>query len=221
LIFAFCDITGSLIAEAVDTTTAAIVRTRNFYGVLKVETDEKTIEGVDYEFRRLMHGTIIHGIQFINEDKRRQPTTYYGHASGIGIAIESNPRRAAADPDNRTLRIGVVGLGTGTIACYGRKGDTVVFYEINPEVLRLSSQYFTYTTDTPARVEVVLGDARIMMERQLAQGHPQEFDVLAVDAFSSDAIPMHLLTRECAALYFKHLKPTDICRSARWSEASA
>lgn len=104
----------------------------------------------------------------------------------------------------------MVGLGCGTLAAYGEKGDYVRFYEINPEVLRLSDKYFTYRQDTPAEVDVVLGDARINMEQELAAGNPQQFDVLAVDAFSSDSIPMHLLTRECVELYRKHLKPDGL-----------
>jgi hypothetical protein len=180
--------------------------TRNFYGVLHVSREDSlhSDNGPKYE---LMHGTIQHGFQYLDPDKRDWPTTYYGPPSGVGLAIEHNPRRRAKAETDRTLRIGVVGLGCGTLAAYGKKGDLVRFYEINPEVIRLSDKYFTYRKDTPAEVDVVLGDARIMLERQWADGQPQNFDVLAIDAFSSDAIPMHLLTKESVELYLKHLKP--------------
>lgn len=183
-----------------------IESTRNFYGVLHVSREEDlyTDNGPKYE---LMHGTIQHGFQYIDPDKRDWPTSYYGPPTGVGLAIEHHPRRRAKDPKDRTLRIGVVGLGCGTVAAYGQKGDVVRFYEINPEVVRLSDKYFTYRKDTPAEVDVVLGDARIMLERQLANGRPQKFDVLVIDAFSSDAIPMHLLTKEAVNLYRQHLKP--------------
>ena len=164
-------------------------------------------------YRELIHGRTQHGVQFLDPEKRHIPTTYYGHPSGIGVAIEHHPRRLSTDPQQRTLRIGVVGLGCGTLAAYGEKGDTIRFYEINPEVLRLSDEYFTYRKDAVAAgadVQMALGDARINMERELADGQSQQFDVLAIDAFSSDAIPMHLLTVECVELYLKHLKPDGL-----------
>jgi spermidine synthase len=104
----------------------------------------------------------------------------------------------------------VIGLGTGTLASYGQEGDYIRFYEINPEVIRLSDKYFTYRKDSPARIEVVLGDARVSMERERQRNESQHFDVLAVDAFSSDAIPVHLLTRECFQDYLFHLKKDGI-----------
>jgi len=104
----------------------------------------------------------------------------------------------------------VIGLGTATLAAYGHQGDYIRFYEINPEVLRLSDKYFSYRKDSRARIDVVLGDARISMERERQRGEPQKFDALAVDAFSSDAIPVHLLTRECYQTYRYHLKEDGI-----------
>ena len=104
----------------------------------------------------------------------------------------------------------MVGLGCGTLAAYGQEGDYLRFYEINPDVIRISDQYFTYLRDAPAKVDVVLGDARIKMEQEIAAGHPQQFDVLAIDAFSSDSIPMHLLTKECVELFRKHLRPDGL-----------
>jgi hypothetical protein len=156
----------------------------------------------------LMHGRIEHGYQFAAEDKRYWPTSYFGPTSGVGIAIRFHPRRL--DPERRHLRVGVVGLGTGTLAAYGEEGDYFRFYEINPDVLRLSDQYFSYRKDSPARVDVVLGDARISMERERSLHQSADYDVLAIDAFSSDAVPVHLLTRECYQNYWYHLKKDGI-----------
>jgi hypothetical protein len=181
--------------------------TRNFYGVLHVNRVENTYEeDPNGPYRELIHGRIQHGFQYLDPDKRRMATTYYGPDSGIGVAINNHPRRLASDEGERTLRIGVVGLGCGTLATYGEAGDTIRFYEINPQVVRISDEYFTYRKDSRATLELVLGDARIKMEKERADHHPQEFDVLAVDAFSSDSIPMHLLTKECLTLFKQHLK---------------
>jgi hypothetical protein len=194
---------GSQILDSMKNTLAA---RRNFFGVLRVLEDAGQDPG---ESRRvLMHGRIEHGYQFAAADKRYWPTSYFGPTSGVGIAIQFHPIRL--DPSMRHLRIGVVGLGTGTLAAYGEEGDSFRFYEINPEVLRISQQYFTYSRDSAAQVEVVLGDARISMEREKDHGQPGRFDVLAVDAFSSDAIPVHLLTRECYQIYRYHLKSDGI-----------
>jgi len=173
----------------------ARVRARNFYAALRV-SDYGT--GTD-ETRTLTHGTITHGKQFRDPARRDWRTTYYGETSGVGRAIEA---RRAAGP----VRIGVIGLGAGTLAAYGRPGDAVRIYEINPQVIELARNEFTYLADSPAKVEVVLGDARLSLEREAPQG----FDVLAVDAFSSDSIPVHLLTAEAFAVYFRHLKPGGI-----------
>jgi hypothetical protein len=117
-----------------------------------------------------------------------------------------HPRRL----EQQEMRIGVIGLGTGTMAVYGRQGDYIRFYEINPGVLQLSDKYFTYRKDSPAKIEVALGDARVLMEIERQRGESQKYDVLVVDAFSSDAIPVHLLTRECFQTYRYHLKEDGI-----------
>jgi len=126
--------------------------------------------------------------------------------SGAGVAILGSASEAAFA--GRHLRIGVVGLGIGTIAAYGRPGDTIRFYEINPEVIRIANdhRYFTFLSDSPANVEIIPGDARLSMERELEQNEPQGFDVLVIDAFSGDAIPVHLLTQEAFEIYLRHLK---------------
>ena len=183
---------------------------RNFYGVLReseevapnvvlLKGDQQAQPGDGQRFRRLTNGTISHGLQFLSPARREQPTSYYGPNSGIGLTL-------AAVRDRGPLRVGVIGLGTGTIAAYGRAGDTYTFYEINPLVVQLAQQDFTFLRDSKANIVFELGDARLSLERQ----PPQQFDVLAVDAFSSDSIPVHLLTLEAFELYFRHLKPNGI-----------
>lgn len=173
------------------------VAVRNFYGGLKVSDSGS---GRQAE-RTLTHGTINHGEQFLAPDRRRLATTYYGPNTGIGQAIR------ALDPD-LPHRIGVIGLGTGTLATYGRLGadDRITFYEINPLVIQLARTEFTFLMDSRAKVDIVLGDARLSLEREPARS----FDILAVDAFSSDSIPVHLLTIEAFRLYFRHLKPEGV-----------
>lgn len=178
--------------------------TRSFYGVLRVRGfQEDEISGF-----RLLHGGILHGTQVREEPFRYQPTSYYTESSGVGVALKSHPRYRAGEP----LRIGVVGLGVGTMAAYGRAGDTIRFYEINPQVVQLArdSGYFTYLTDTPAAVEIVIGDARLSMERELAAGEPQGYQLLVVDAFSGDSIPIHLINREALQTYLAHLADDGI-----------
>ena len=177
---------------------SARVMVRNFYGGLKVMDETADDESGD-PVRRLMHGTITHGEQYLNPKFQGRPTTYYGPNSGVGRAIRQGQ-------ESGPVRVGVIGLGTGTLAAYGRAGDYFRFYEINPLVLRLANTEFTYLKICKARLEVALGDARLSLERE----PPENFDVLAVDAFSSDAIPVHLLTREAFLLYFRHLKPDGV-----------
>jgi hypothetical protein len=177
---------------------------RNFYGCLKVRDS-----GLPSELgatRTLTNGTINHGEQFLNPARRDSPTTYYGPDTGVGIAIRD--RQSAG----RAIRVGVIGLGAGTLAAYGRLGDYYRFYEINPLVLRMSvppegkDPQFTFLADCKARHDVAMGDARLSLEREA----PENFDVLAVDAFSSDSIPVHLLTKEAMQLFFRHLSRDGI-----------
>ena len=218
LIATWIGLVVSLVKEAQKQQEDTIYMARNFYGALKVEEHYKDDDA--WRFYQLTHGRIMHGIQYRDPEKRYWPTSYYGSVTGIGISIEKHPRRSAENEEDRALRVGVVGLGTGTTAALMQKGDYLRYYEINPQVIRLSDQrlsdsdkFFTYLSDAEKRgasVDVVLGDARVQMERELERGESQQFDVLAVDAFSSDAIPMHLLTRECTEIYWKHLKPDGI-----------
>ncbi len=205
---AFVALIIGLGAQIQDTLENTVMITRNFFGVLRVLDEEKE-EPLERHYS-LMHGRIEHGFQFLTEEKRYWPTSYFGPDSGVGLAIRFHPLRQTRSLGTRNMRIGVVGLGVGTLATYGEPNDTVRFYEINPEVLRVCDAYFTYRSSTPALVEVVLGDARISLEHEKESRQPQQFDVLAVDAFSSDAIPVHLLTRECFSTYWYHLKPDGI-----------
>ena len=171
----------------------ARVTVRNFYGTLRTK-DTGPAAGED-AVRRLIHGVILHGEQHLSAEGRLKPTTYYGPDSGVGLAIKH------INPANQ--RVGVIGLGTGTLAAWGKPGDVYHFYDINPLVIDLAQTEFTYLKDSKAKTELSLGDARLSLEREA----PHDFDVLVVDAFSSDSIPVHLITREAMAVYLKHLKP--------------
>ena len=168
------------------------VAERNFYGALHTY-DTGPAENDD-SLRRLIHGVILHGEQYLNEARHREPTSYYGEMSGVAIALK------VADSSGR--RVGIIGLGAGTIAAYGRPGDTFRFYDINPQVMDLARREFTFLRDSKAAIETVLGDARLNLEHESSQ----QFDVLVIDAFSSDSIPVHLLTREAMAVYLRHMK---------------
>ena len=173
-----------------------ITVSRNFYGVLRVWESGSG----DNARRSLIHGTIMHGNQYRDPALRKEPTTYYTASSGIGRAIES------LHPRVEPLKVGIIGLGTGTIAAWGAKGDVYRFYDINPSVVDVAHRDFTYLSDSEATIETALGDARLVLEREPSQG----FDVLAIDAFSSDAIPVHLITSEALTIYQRHMKPSGI-----------
>ena len=181
---------------------------RNFYGVLRVKEHRRNYP--KYHAYSLMHGRIQHGFQWVDPAKSDFSTSYYGYPSGIGVALKHHPRRRSSVDETETLRIGVVGLGIGILATYGQIGDTIRFYEINPDVVRLAREYFTYMQRSSADIEVVVADARIALEQEWLSGLAQELDVLAIDAFNSDSIPVHLLTQECFRLYWQHLKPDGI-----------
>ena len=171
-----------------------VLMERNFFGMLRVQ---ETGEGTG-RVRNLVHGVIMHGKQSFDPAFQRKPTTYYTEESGVG--------RLFAAFAKAPLRAGVIGLGSGTLAVYGRKNDVVRFYEINSQVIDVARKEFTYLSDSAAKIETVLGDARLAMEREPAQG----YDILVVDAFSSDAIPVHLITLEALDTYLKHMKPQGV-----------
>jgi SAM-dependent methyltransferase len=174
-----------------------IIATRNFYGVLRVQ---EFGHGDSSERRTLIHGTIMHGTQYLAPEFRRQASTYYGSTSGIGRVLEM------LNPSVTPLKVGVIGLGTGTLAVYGAKDDVYRFYDINPAVFVIAQRDFTFLQDSDATIELAQGDARLTLERE----PKQEFDVLAIDAFSSDAIPVHLITSEALAIYRRHMNPGGI-----------
>ena len=208
LLLAFAALIVALIIHVGEFRKGVVAARRNFYGVLRVRDnfDESTKSPV----RRLVHGAIWHGMQLLEGDMRRWPTSYYAAQSGVGLAIEHHPRRRATKAADQSLRIGVVGLGAGTVAALGQAGDSIHFYDINPDVIDIAQEYFYYLQDTPAAWDIVEGDARLVLEAEVIDQGRQRFDVLVMDAFSSDAIPMHLLTAECTAMYWKHLKPDGI-----------
>jgi hypothetical protein len=174
-------------------TTDVIGTNRNFFGILKVQE----VDNHGSKLRWLYNGRIRHGAQFVDMARSREATTYYSPASGVGKLL--------AGPVATPRRVGMVGLGAGTVAAYAEAGDHFRFYDINPQVVAFADKYFTYLEDArrrDAEIVVVDGDARLALEREA----PQEFDVLALDAFSGDSIPMHLLTLEAFELYLRHLR---------------
>ncbi|MCZ7645067.1 MAG: fused MFS/spermidine synthase [Planctomycetota bacterium] len=198
---------GILVALALrEAGPEVVARSRNFYGVLTVYA---CTDGDGRAYRALDHGRIRHGTQYLDPDLRRKPTAYFVEDSGVARALLRHPGRELPGGDG-ALHVGVIGLGAGTLAAYGREGDRFRIYEIDPDVLKMATAYFTYLEDSAARIEYVLGDARVKLEEEREAGQLQEFDVLVVDAFSSDAIPTHLLTREAFELYESHLKPEGV-----------
>jgi hypothetical protein len=219
---------ASLFSTARDEAIESRWMVRNFYGVLSVVEGQVPNVAVvkdettrppddDPRYKRLMNGAIDHGLQFYAWSKRRWPTSYYGPNSGIGIALGAARQPASPDalgdpsttkfrPGRHELRAGFIGLGAGIVAAYGQRGDRFTFYEINPLDVQIAQTQFTYLRESEATIDIVMGDARLSLERQ----EPQNFDVLAVDAFSGDSIPVHLLTRQAFELYLRHLKGDGI-----------
>jgi len=184
---------------------ASLYRERNFYGVVSVR--EFGAAGSSSDRYALVHGVTIHGYQFVSKEQRDFPTAYYGRTGGGGLAILNHPKRGHG------MRVGILGLGIGTLAAYGQPGDVYRFYEINPLVIQLAEGqggYFSFLADSQAKIEIVLGDARLSLERELATTGSQNYDVLVLDVFSSDSIPVHLLDREAFDLYLQHLQPDGI-----------
>jgi hypothetical protein len=185
--------------------TGTLLATRNFYGISRVweiNADEPKLRAY-----QLTHGKTAHGFQFADDTLSILPTAFYADTSGVRLALNYHPLR----PDN--LRIGALGLGIGVIAAYGEYGDTIRFYEINPDVIRIAEGqdgYFSFLTRSRADVKVIPGDARVSLERELAGEGPQDFDLLVLDTFNGDSMPVHLLTKEAFEIYLKHLTPDGI-----------
>lgn len=174
----------------------ARVLTRNFYSSLSIV---EFGTGSD-RWRRMAHGQTVHGAQYLDPARRSEPLSYYGRTSGLALAFERQRELSKGEP----LIVGLIGLGAGVSAAYGQSGDRFRFYEINPQVEALARTEFTYLSDSKADIGIIVGDARLVLEREPSQN----FDLLVVDAFSGDSIPMHLLTREAMQIYRKHLKPS-------------
>jgi SAM-dependent methyltransferase len=184
------------IEGALDYSRGLRVMERDFYGVVRTRDSAEPVP-----YRAMLHGGIIHGGQLLGDAYRSTPSDYFGPGSGYGRLFTAlNETR----PGPR--RVGIIGLGAGVVASYGRPGDTFTFYEISPRVVDVARSEFTFLSDTPAKTEVVLGDGRLSLEREA----PRRYDVLGIDAFSGDSIPMHLVTREAMAQYVRHLAPDGV-----------
>jgi hypothetical protein len=182
-------------------TSHVIFRERNFYGIKSVLDERDDL--------KLISGSIVHGLQLKDPSVRDLPTAYYSFGSGVGALLKNFPRTAA---QANGMRVGTIGMDVGTLTAYDEADDYYRFYEIDPAVLDISTgnqPYFSFVRDSRAKVDVVLGDARLSLEAEGSRGDWQKFDVLVVDAFSSDAIPVHLLTREAVALYLQHMRNRD------------
>jgi hypothetical protein len=194
---AACSYVAGLIGVMQEMTGGYRLTERNFYGQLKIREDgDPAID--EFACLQLIHGTINHGEQFVREKLRNQPVTYFCPASGVGRAM-----RAQA---GHTRKIGILGLGCGTLAAYGQAGDTIRIYEINPLIVNLANTQFSYLKSCPAKIEIAMGDGRLNLDAEPSQ----QFDILVMDAFSGDSVPVHLITREAFRTYFRHLKPDGI-----------
>ena len=184
----------------------ALHQTRNFYGTVRVF--EFNTSNPEVAMQVMVHGRILHGSQYLKPEKRAAHTGYYGPKSGLGTAMQYHPLRG-----KQPLHVGVLGLGAGMITSYAERGDTFTLYEINDTVSTFAEQQFSYLGDARARgakVETLIGDGRLVLDRQLRKGGSLGFDILVLDAFTSDAVPMHLLTQEAFDLYWRHLKPDGV-----------
>jgi SAM-dependent methyltransferase len=174
----------------------AVLMTRNFYGTLRVKEYDRGSDGLSS--RALVHGVINHGWQYTDPKLRREPISYFGPGSGIAKALDFY--------GGRPRRVGIIGLGVGSFTAWGKAGDTFRIYELDPDVVKIAREQFWYLADSPAKIEVVVGDGRLNLERD----PPQNFDLLSIDAFSSGSIPIHLLTREALRAYRRHLAPGGV-----------
>ena len=173
------------------------VMERDFYGVVRTADHDSPLP-----YRAMYHGAIMHGGQLLGDSFRNTPADYFSPGSGYGRVFASLREMQPKKP----LAVGVIGLGAGVIAAWMKPGDRLVFYEISPRVVDIAQREFTFLQDTSAKTEIVLGDGRLSLERE----PPRGYDVLGIDAFSGDSIPMHLVTREAMAIYLKHIKPDGV-----------
>ena len=191
-------VTALLVVRGVHDYSAGVrVMERDFYGVVRTADHDSPIP-----YRSMYHGPIMHGGQLLGDSFRNTPADYFGPTSGYGRVFQSLREMRRKQP----LSVGILGLGAGVVAAWMRPGDALVFYEISPRVVDIARREFTFLADTAARTELVMGDGRLSLERE----PPRSYDVLGIDAFSGDSIPMHLVTREAMAVYLKHIKPDGV-----------
>ncbi|MFO0527487.1 MAG: spermidine synthase [Planctomycetota bacterium] len=203
LFLALMCVSSVLIARAADQTEGIVDRRRNEYGLVAVSDNGS--------YREMINGQTRHGRQFLSGQNRTQPIDYYDPTSGVGLAMQYLQANAGgvADSSTRPLKIGVIGLGGGVLATWLRPGDSMRFYEVNPQVVALAKRWFSYLSEARGETSVVVGDARVELEREL-KSQSQQFDLLIVAACSSESIPAHLLTRECQRLYWEHLRADGV-----------
>ena len=197
VLYLWAYVTGAMVFQLRIGEAGTLLSVRNFYGPLRVAM--RVAAGSNGDVIQLWNGNILHGREYLLPQNRCEPISYYNPQSGIGVALRELGKEGP-------LNVGVIGLGAGMIAGYGRAEDVFRFYEVNPLVYKIATGSFFYLSSCPAQWTVAIGDARLSLEREPMQ----RFDLLAVDAFTSDAIPVHLLTREAFALYWRHLKPDGI-----------
>ncbi len=185
----------------------SIFSKRGFFGILHVYEAKKGTRG---HYRSLYYGRIRHGEQWLHQIDQYRATSYYSPHSGVALALNKFPSRKNVEARNKAIKVGVLGLGVGTVAAYGRSRDRIRFYEINKDIESTARNYFSYLENSRANIEVVIGDARLSMQQELESGGSQKYDVLIVDAFSGDAVPIHLLTQEASDLYWQHLKEDGV-----------
>ncbi|TAK44858.1 MAG: hypothetical protein EPO29_02605 [Betaproteobacteria bacterium] len=182
---------------AFDYTDNVRVMRRDFYGVVRTRDHPSPVP-----YRAMYHGAIMHGGQLLGEAQRNVPSDYFGPTTGYGRTFRALRELRPRQP----LKVGILGLGAGVIAAYGRAGDEFVFYEISPRVAEIAGSEFSFLKHTAAASAVVMGDGRLSLEREA----PRDYDLLGIDAFSGDSIPMHLITREAMAIYVRHLRPDGV-----------
>jgi spermidine synthase len=186
-----------VIRGAYDYTSGIRVMERDFYGVVRTADHYSPVP-----YRSMYHGAIMHGGQLLGDSFRNTPADYFSPDSGYGRVFASLREMNGARP----ISVGIIGLGAGVIAAWMKPGDALTFYEISPRVVDIARREFTFLADTAAQTALVMGDGRLSLERE----PPRAYDVLGIDAFSGDSIPMHLVTREAMALYVKHIKPDGV-----------
>ncbi|HZQ72332.1 MAG TPA: fused MFS/spermidine synthase [Burkholderiales bacterium] len=191
-------VSGAMVYQAAhDYTLGVRVMERDFYGVVRTADQQAPVR-----YRAMYHGAIMHGGQLLDDAFRGMPADYFNPGSGYGRVFSALREVKKKQP----LNIGILGLGAGVVAAWTRPGDSLTFYEISPRVVDIERREFTFLADSPARTEIVMGDGRLSLERE----PPRGYDLLGIDAFSGDSIPMHLVTREAMALYIRHLKPDGV-----------